>query len=428
MNRAFVSLYLFIVLSVVFIGWGLNKFWESVEPDYAVSAEIEDLFLLLDQQLDTLPDGQQAIFINTLNRESRHRISLLAEEDIANTQFSELIDAGDVVLAMGDDDKPTWYKRDSSGRRVMVIASPASSTDDSILYAGLLVIFYLGIALVIFLWIWPLSKDLAALERQTRQIGRDGQSDALDISSRSTVFPLASAFEKMAQRIRELLGSHKEMTYAVSHELRTPLARMKFSLAMLESDSLNDAQAKQLKNVQQDIVEMEELISSLLLYAGFEQDSGKLDRRDGDMNALLNNMMQRLQRHPVRNVHIAVSDQSEGVLFNCEWKLMETVIQNLLNNALRFARENIAITLSVTPTDFHIAIDDDGPGIPVEERERVFESFVRLYSESPAQKGGFGLGLAIVKRILQWHEGDVRFTDSAYGGARVELHWPRLNR
>ncbi|HEX7763549.1 MAG TPA: ATP-binding protein, partial [Cellvibrio sp.] len=113
--------------------------------------------------------------------------------------------------------------------------------------------------------------------------------------------------------------------------------------------------------------------------------------------------------------------------------LMETVLQNLINNAARYASHTILVELAQTATQYRIAVEDDGPGIPVEKREKVFESFVRLYGENAQDSfitttstGGFGLGLAIVKRILQWHGGTATFVEpERLSGARAVILWPK---
>ncbi len=424
MNRAFFSLYFFIVFSVIVIGWGLDKFWEKLYPAPALETDVADLIVLLEQDLYSLTAEQQHARIAQLNQQLHNQLQLLHLDDLANSSATQQIRAGEVVSASAAKDQLIWYKRIADSDRVLAIASPNPDETRSPIYVGLLVVFYLGIALVVFLWVWPLSRDLSRLEKHTRLIGKDDAPDQIAVAPTSTVFTLANAFNRMAKRIRELISSHKEMTYAVSHELRTPLARMKFALAMAGNPA--DAQVqKQLDNIHQDVTEMENLISSLLSYAGFEQESRQLDRRDGFMQDLLSDLIARIYRDHPDTVKIHIRDESAGQPFNCEWKLMECVILNLLQNAARFAKENIQVELRILAQEFEVAIEDDGPGIPADQRARVFESFVRLYNEHKPQSSGFGLGLAIVKRIMKWHGGDAHFVDTPQGGARIVLRWPR---
>jgi signal transduction histidine kinase len=164
------------------------------------------------------------------------------------------------------------------------------------------------------------------------------------------------------------------------------------------------------------------------MYAGFEQKTQQLQQTPGHMMDMLAEIGARFHRHNERQLQLEIIDKTQGQEFSCEWKLMETVLQNLINNAARYATHTIRVELTQTPTHYCVAVEDDGPGIAADKRNKVFESFVRLYGEgsSNTATGGFGLGLAIVKRIMQWHRGDAAFVDpQALVGARAEIRWPK---
>lgn len=432
MNRAFISLYFFIVASVILIGWGLNQFWESLAPEQDVSAEVHALFNLVERDLVAHQSQDNHQQIRQLSDDLQLTLEILPMDDVAQSDAMKELHAGK-ILAATSDDNIIWYKRFSNTNQVLMLIVPQTDDRESLLYDVLLIIFYLGIALVIYLWVWPLSRDSKKLELQTRDLGKDGVPQTLKISPTSTLYPLALAFNQMAQRLRELIASHREMTNAVSHELRTPLARMKFALAMIDEETLGEKDRRQLRSLELDIAEMESLISSLLMYAGFEQKTQRLKQSPGYMSDLLEEIRSRFIRHNERNLQFTVSDAHNAVVY-CEWKLMETVLQNLINNAARYAQTCIRVEIQQTAFEYVIAVEDDGPGIAPQKRERVFESFVRLYhEEEPASEksdgsatGGFGLGLAIVKRIMQWHGGYAEFVEpQQLGGARAQVRWPK---
>lgn len=445
MNRAFISLYFFIVASVVLIGWGLNQFWESVAPEQEPSAEIHALFQLIEQELieqnllvqPSPPAAGYTQVAQQLSKQLHLSLELLPLDDVAQSAALHELHAGK-ILAATSDNNIIWYKRLAQTDQVVMLSTPVSDDSESPFYRLLLIVFYLAIALAIYLWVWPLSRDSKKLEVQTRVLGKDGVPDTLKISPASTLYPLAQAFNHMAQRLRELIASHREMTNAVSHELRTPLARMKFALAMIEEEKLNDKDRRQLRSVEQDIAEMESLISALLAYAGFEQKTQQLKQTSGHMRNLLDELQVRFARHyprqHQRHLQLEICDTTDNAEFICEWKLIETVLQNFINNAARYAKSRIRIELMQTQSEYIIAVEDDGPGIPADERERVFDSFVRLYyaeqdgdqSSGNSATGGFGLGLAIVKRIMQWHHGNAQFVEpEILGGARAQIRWPK---
>jgi two-component system OmpR family sensor kinase len=435
-NRAFISLYLFLVASVVLIGWGLNQFWESVAPEQQPTAETRVLFQLIERDLLAVQPHSAQGYNNSaqlLSAQLEITLELLPLDDLAQSAAMYELHAGK-ILAVTSDNKVIWYKRLAQTDQVIMVSIPVSDESESPVYRVLLLVFYLGIALVIYFWVWPLSRDSKKLESQTRTLGKDGVPDTLKISPTSTLYPLAQAFNHMAQRLRELIASHREMTNAVSHELRTPLARMKFALALIEEEKLDEKARRQLRSVEQDIAEMEALISALLSYAGFEQKTQQLTQTGGYMSDLLDELQLRFARHNERQLQLDVCDITHNAEFVCEWKLIETVLQNFINNAARYAKSRIRIELMQTTSEYIIAVEDDGPGIPAGERERVFDSFVRLhYAEEDGDQtsgksstGGFGVGLAIVKRIMQWHHGSAKFVEpDTLGGARALIRWPK---
>jgi signal transduction histidine kinase len=436
MNRAFISLYFFIVASVVLIGWGLNQFWESIAPAQEPTAEIHALFTLIEDDVLTQQPQSDAGYTQAaqqLSKQLNLPLELLPLDDLAQSAAMHDLHAGKILAASSNGDI-IWYKRLAHTDHVIMLSIPVSDESESPFYRLLLIVFYLAIALAIYLWVWPLSRDSKKLESQTRTLGKDGVPETLEISPTSTLYPLAQAFNHMAQRLRELIASHREMTNAVSHELRTPLARMKFALAMVEEENLTDKDRRQLRSVEQDIAEMESLISALLAYAGFEQKTQQLKQTSGHMRDLLEELQLRFARNSPRQHHVEleICDTTDNAEFICEWKLIETVLQNFINNAARYAKARIRIELMQTQSEFIIAVEDDGAGIPKDKRERVFESFVRLYHEDQDENtagsatGGFGLGLAIVKRIMQWHQGSAQFVEpKMLGGARAEIRWPK---
>jgi two-component system OmpR family sensor kinase len=102
-------------------------------------------------------------------------------------------------------------------------------------------------------------------------------------------------------------------------------------------------------------------------------------------------------------------------------RLMSYAMRNLLRNASKYAQSRIMVGLSARHGNVEIYVEDDGAGIPPEERARIFNAFVRL----DRQTGGYGLGLAITQQVLRAHHGRIAVTDPAtLGGARFELSWP----
>lgn len=423
MRRAFLSLYSLIVVAVIAVGWGLDKVWQNHAPAESVLVSEKHLLDLLEYQLQHTAPADQQDLLHNIRRQTGLVVSLHPAGDFANTKLLEQMLSGEPVVVNTEEGR-LFYRKLNSSDHIIGIRQPTGNLPDPVTYNLLLLAFYLAIALVIFLWIWPLSRDLSKLEKQTRILGSDVVPDELRIAPTSAVYDLASAFNRMSRRVRDLLASHKEMTYAVSHELRTPLARMKFGLEM--ANDLNDVEKikKQLAGVREDVTEMDALVNQLFAYAGFENSDQQLNLQPGDMSALIHQLILRVKSNPA---HAQLTYQFSSELSDdavvCEWYLMERAILNLLHNAQRYAKSTITVTLRKSEGNFQIIVDDDGPGIPEHERERIFQSFIRLTDHTNAQTRGLGLGLAIVSKIMQWHGGRAFADTSPSGGARVVLEW-----
>lgn len=428
MNRAFFSLYLFVVFSVIGIGWSMDKLWQTINPETTTETSIyaQTLIGVIEENLRLLPAEKMEDRANQLLGDAPLRVSLFDVDEFANSQLGADILEGDIVTVYANSGDQISYKRIRKRSKILCLIYPQLNRENSYIYESLLVVFYVAIALVIFFWVWPLSRDLRRLEQQTRRVGKEGVPNKVNLSKRSTIHQLACSFNKMSERIRELIASHKEMTYAVSHELRTPLARMKFALEMAADSDMRDTKNihKQLDSMREDVSEMNSLVNELLAFAGFEQSEQKLNQKPGDIKALVKNVLKSASSHHV-DFSQKIKDELGGMSVFCEWYLMERALRNLVQNAHRYADKKILVTLGCYDTNYFIAVEDDGPGIPQEDRERVFQSFVRLRMNTSFDKSGFGLGLAIVARIIKWHHGYVRAEESRWGGAKFVISWPQ---
>ena len=426
MNRAFVSLYLIIVLSIVLLGLVLNKFWDELSPQDAVEPAVADLISLIEKSIENNQDLDQTVFLQRFTLNLNYHVELIPITNFSKTDIAQKIAQGEIV-SINDEQTHYFYKLLHNKNNVLMLKNSSKENRQNILYISFIFLFYSAIAGVIFLWVWPMARDLTRLGLHTQQIGKDGQQLTIDISTHSVLYPFAKTFNEMSKRLNEVLSSQKEMTLAVSHELRTPLARMKFALAMIEDKNIPISLQRQLSNISKDILEMEALINSFLAYAGFDQQSQQLNQREGHMHDLIKEIIFRLQGHESSQITINVKDETDGQFMICEWSLMQTAIQNLIHNALGYAEKQIFVSIKILPDYFFIEVEDDGPGVPEDQQIRIFEPFVRIYSEV-TNRSGFGLGLALVKRIMEWHRGDVGYSSSRTGGAKFTLSWPRPGR
>ena len=130
-------------------------------------------------------------------------------------------------------------------------------------------------------------------------------------------------------------------------------------------------------------------------------------------------------RHELAQHEVQVRLASDETIILGEQRLLMRAVGNLLKNAAKYSQRLILISSQYTADGIDIIVDDDGPGIPEEEREHIFEAFYRLDRSRDRTTGGFGLGLAIARQAMQQHGGSITVTQSALGGASFVLHLPK---
>lgn len=332
---------------------------------------------------------------------------------------------GDVVLNYDEKDYAIFYVKDANSLNIYQLGpfNRNLQLENRLRYLKwlFLCLSYLLLAGVIALWTRPLWRDLKQLTSMANDIANGKLDVAINTNKHSPIKQIVTTFKDMAHRIIRLLSDQKHLVNAVSHELRTPLSRLRFSLAMFEG--VNEEQRKEMAK---DIGEIEALIDEMLSYARLENVSQDIKKSSVELTSLIAQQIHKLNR----STGVTIKWQKPAPChFNGNEHLLERAIQNLSTNALKYAKSNVEISLKTTATHIQIMIDDDGPGIPLADRENIFEPFFRLElhrNRSENQpKGGYGLGLAIVKRICEWHKGRCIIGDSTLGGCQFIINLPR---
>ena len=283
---------------------------------------------------------------------------------------------------------------------------------------ALLAFIGMSLALPVFIWMRPHWKEMLRLEKAAQRFGRGELDVRTHFDSTSSLFRLGVAFNQMADNINTLVASKKQLIDGIAHELRTPLVRLRYRLEM--SDNLSESESMALNR---DIGQLESLIEELLTYARLDRPRVDLNLQQVDLASWLRERIEDLRAlNPQADIALDIP-QRENHGF-ADHRLMERVLDNLANNALRYAQRRLRISLWFDGTLGCLQVEDDGPGIPAEERERVFEPFVRLDPSRDRATGGCGLGLAIVHSIALALRGKVTIESSPLGGASVRFCWP----
>ncbi len=272
--------------------------------------------------------------------------------------------------------------------------------------------------------IHPLERQLKKMETVVRRIRGGDLSARVQVQGTDEVSQLAHAFNGMAEHIQRLIDSQREMTRAVSHELRTPVARLRFGMEMLADTDDIAQRHDQLHLLDQDVEQLNQLIDEILTYAKLEQGTPSLRFE----TLLLRDLLQRVahETQALNTGHvIEVLEAGSDVRVEAELRYLHRVLQNLAGNAVRYARSRVRLSGGIDGNRAWCCVEDDGPGVPEKDRERIFEPFSRLDDSRTRASGGYGLGLSIVQRIAFWHGGSVVVDQSpTLKGARFTFRWP----
>lgn len=283
---------------------------------------------------------------------------------------------------------------------------------------GLMALIAISLAFPVFIWMRPHWQEMLRLESAAQRFGEGHLEERIHFDSASSFERLGIAFNQMADNINALIASKKQLIDGIAHELRTPLVRLRYRLEM--SDNLSEAEHTALNR---DIGQLEGLIEELLTYARLDRPQTELQLTTPDLPAWFSSYLD--DARSMNPQHSLLLDCQAGDEYGAlDMRLMERVLDNLVNNALRYSEGTIKVTLQRQGSLASMTVEDDGPGIAPAERERIFEPFVRLDPSRDRATGGCGLGLAIVHSIAQGFGGSVSCGESELGGAKFTFQWP----
>jgi signal transduction histidine kinase len=290
--------------------------------------------------------------------------------------------------------------------------------------ASLSVLLGAGLLLGTYLLLRPIRRRLAGLGLAARALGRGELGARAEIGSSDAIGDLAAAFNAMANEIQRLIAAREELLRMTSHELRTPIQRMHFTVERVRDARDAEERGRALDRFERELTELDQCIEELLTYVRL-RDGRPRPLTPTDLGPMLAELCESLA-----GVHPGVALAAPGaegapISLAVEPRLSRRAVSNLIVNALRHARSRVEVTVEPDAEAVRIHVDDDGPGIPAADRERIFEPFIRLHDERTQGSRGFGLGLAIVRQIAEVHGGSVTALTSQLGGARLRLSLPR---
>ncbi|MFK3738533.1 ATP-binding protein [Massilia sp. TN1-12] len=437
MNRLFFRFFVLVMLSITaatfVIYFVFARLFGDPLDDIARRQASAQIFLL-QQYVDQAPADEWLGRLNKVREVSEARFDLIslaqARSALPGRQRAAL-DAGRLVL---DPANKAFYRRvDLTGERYI-------GSDEEVIRAERLpidlgqallmeVVRYVVVALALLvpiaLWSRKHWQALQTLSRVADDFGAGQLSARARLAPTDAVYPLAERINAMAGRIQDLLEAQKNLLHSVSHELRTPIARLEFALELLADRAAGPeidgaALVKRIAAMEGDVIELNELVNELLSMS--KLDNAKEPQRvPFDVEPLLRECADGL--HP-RPQHLVLDLGERLGSVDGDRRLLGRAVGNLLRNAQKYAAARVALHAHRNGGRLEIAIEDDGPGIPDEDRERIFEPFFRLDRSRDRATGGFGLGLSIARKAVALHGGTLVAERASMGGARFVISLP----
>ncbi len=293
------------------------------------------------------------------------------------------------------------------------------------LAAGITLLCLFVLSLGVYGLLVPMQRKLHAVNYALRKMKTGDMSIRLPVESTDEVGSLASSYNSMSDHIQRLIESQRELMRAVSHELRTPVARIRFGMEMLADEDDYEYRQQQVEQIDKDIEALNTLIDEIMTYAKLEQGTPSLDFEQIILFEVLDQVLIETEALKTGKT-LELQAPPLNLEVDAERRYLHRVVQNLVGNAVRYCDHHVLISGGLNDEGMaYICVEDDGPGIPEEERSRIFEAFSRLDNSRTRASGGYGLGLSIVSRIAYWFGGSVAIDDSPeLGGARFTMVWP----
>jgi signal transduction histidine kinase len=259
-------------------------------------------------------------------------------------------------------------------------------------------------------------KPLRWLGAGVDSVSKGDFSTRVPVVRNDEIGQVGRAFNNMTERVEQMINDHDRLMADVSHELRSPMARIKVALELMPESKMREEIAR-------DVREMEALTTVLLERERVRNRTDRMDKEPVDLALLMSEVVEGFAG---RAPGVKFLNPPDSLVIEGDAPLIKVLAQNLIDNALKFSLEDskpVQLSLQKGPEDVLLKIEDNGPGIPAEEAERVMEPFVKL-DPSRGHRAGYGLGLNLCQRIVQAHDGDISILPALHRGTIVQVRLP----
>lgn len=417
------------------------------DPEHLLYVQLDNL---TEQQMKVLPifiwdylvyyPGQEAEYIKRIQEHFYYGLSIqkIDQLELDSEQIGRLRSDQSVIL----------YRDSATVRGTTIsIVSPMPNSPGEVLVmgpvpmfnwmpfqlaAGITLLSMFLLSLGVYGLIVPMQRKIKQVNDALNIMKSGDMSFRVPVDGHDELSSLALSYNSMSDHIQRLIEAQRELMRAVSHELRTPVARIRFGMEIVADEDEYAHRIQQIELIDKDIEALNNLIDEIMTYAKLEQGMPSLNFENIVLIDVLEQVAVETEALKTQK-KIELLPLSSDVMVEVERRYLHRVVQNLVGNAIRYCDTQVTISggVDVNTGKAFVCVEDDGPGIPEEDRARIFEAFARLDDSRTRASGGYGLGLSIVSRIAFWFGGTIEVDQSpTLGGARFIMYWPatRFNK
>ncbi len=285
-----------------------------------------------------------------------------------------------------------WITKLKDGRYLAINLERIQLPGESAVFVIFLGIIAIGIAMIMYPFIRHLSGRLERLQIGVQQIGVGHLDTRVSVEGEDEIAQLAKSFNTAAERIQSLVNAQQLLLANASHELRTPLSRIRLGIEMLEKKST----PSRLQALQVDIAELDILIEELTIMTRIDAGVGERDFEEFDLMGLVAEECSRYENCEFQgNATIIIGDR----------RMLQRALRNLIDNGFKHGKPPVEVFVHEKNRKITLSVSDDGGGISVIDKDKLFEPFQR--GKGKQNVSGSGLGLALVKKITEVHKGSI---------------------
>lgn len=430
------SLLLTIVVTSIGAGLLLDKLYStfnsSDQPDGGLTQpQLEAIGIQLSTTLRNIENKEEFIYL--WKKENRLlSLEIVQKDDIKLPAelIQELKNAGYLTLSSSSVIS-AYFPNETDSYFVLRTPQVTKSKKNNWLPFAFTILFYTLLIAITFMWLTPLIRRLQTMKSSAKKLGEGDLGARIAPGNISYINDIELEFNRMAQRIEELVSDIRLLSSAISHEMRAPLAKLQFGL-----DALRDEEDVEKRHLYEDrldkvIADMTNLVETLLKYARLDRNIAQIEKTDIDLLLLCKNAITAvaLQDDKDARAEITIASTEFFYIIEGDTFYLNLLTENLLSNAIKYGAGKVLINIQQIEQRVLLSIEDNGPGIDEQFRQDIFKPFIRgKNAESnihqPLPKG-HGLGMALVKRIADLHNVTIDITTSeTLGGAKLNLTFP----